>query len=177
MLRLLISHLVRWTQLTDPPISESAGGVPNYGSGRTVAECCSPSELRCAGDPGRARTCNLQLRRLELYPVELRGRSRQTGLVAPRNAPIETEVVGIALRPDLAFLRLLERVWNAMPLRIGDRFLLAREGERYLSTGIRRARPAHQRFDLARARAGEFQYPIASIREPRLHRALRRPFD
>ena len=28
---------------------------------------------RCSGDPGRTRTDNIQLRRLALYPVELRG--------------------------------------------------------------------------------------------------------
>jgi hypothetical protein len=31
------------------------------------------------GDPGRIRTCDIQLRRLALYPTELRGHRRTAG--------------------------------------------------------------------------------------------------
>lgn len=37
-----------------------------------------------AGDPGRNRTDNIQLRRLALYPVELRGHEKQFSTETPR---------------------------------------------------------------------------------------------
>lgn len=49
-------------------------GVGPDNAAHSVTNSPPGGGLFVGGDPYRNRTCNLQLRRLSLYPVELRGR-------------------------------------------------------------------------------------------------------
>ena len=56
-------------------------------SGRNASDAGYNEGLKEVGDPGRIRTSDPQLRRLLLYPTELRGRN---GMITPREAARQT---------------------------------------------------------------------------------------
>src|SRR5271170_7801605 len=88
-----------------------------------------PHEIDFIGDSGRARTCDLPLRRRLLYPTELRSRTGAAHGAArvsmrPGNDAVRRKIVGIG--QDLAGdrLPLLDPVGNAVALGVGDCLLL-----------------------------------------------------
>ena len=78
------------------------------------------------------------------------------------------EIVRIGL--DLARLqrRLLDPVGEALLLRVGDGFFLGGEAQAHLRLRVGRTRPAHQRLDLGRVGAVEFEQPEFRARAARL---------
>src|SRR3954464_15292790 len=83
-----------------------------------------------AGDRGRARTCTPQLRRVMLYPVELRGQSRAQGH-ASRSACWKLDPRAFQHAPDHPRVRHRNRCFtlDALGPRPRLRTELARAGE------------------------------------------------
>src|SRR5262245_6883803 len=70
-------------------------------------------------------------------------RSCGAALMRPRLLAAEAEILGIGLAHRGARLRLGQAIGNAVALRVGDRLLLAGEGESQLGSHIARAGPTH----------------------------------
>jgi hypothetical protein len=56
-------------------VTNRSASAPKYGDYGATAFTLAALRAK-AGAPGKDRTCNLQLRRLTLYPIELQARER-----------------------------------------------------------------------------------------------------
>src|ERR1043165_8669341 len=116
----------------------------------------APRHMLSDGDPGWTRTTDLQLRRLLLYPAELRGRgphgaaepvSGAIRSVRPGAAPGVGEIVRVRHRPARDRLGFGDLIRDAVALAVGDRLLPRLEAQSHLLAHVARGGPAHQRLD------------------------------
>src|SRR4051794_37499577 len=92
--------------------------------------------------------------------------------MSPRTATRRREVVRVRHAAPLRELRLMHLVGNAVPLRIGDRFLLGGEAQIELALHVAGGGPAHQRFNDARLLGLVVEHPFAGPSVAGLHRGL-----
>src|SRR5437588_9080900 len=90
----------------------------------------------------------------------------------PGIAAICGEIIGVRHAAARRRLVLEDLIGNAVALAIRDRFLERVEAELDLLAHIARARPAHQRLDLARLFGLEVEHPFLGLRNAGLHRSL-----
>src|SRR5499433_3905754 len=91
----------------------------------------------------------------------------------PGIAAVDGEIVGVGDAAPLNRLGFEELVGNAVALAIGDRFLGTLEAQLHLLTHVARARPAHQRLDLARLFRLVLEHPFLGLGRAGLHRGPR----
>jgi hypothetical protein len=92
----------------------------------------------------------------------------------PGIAAICGEIVRVRHAAARRRLVLEDLIGNAVALAIRDRFLDRVEAELDLLAHIARARPAHQRLDLARLFGLEVEHPFLGLCSAGLHRSLGR---
>ncbi len=132
------------------------------------------------GAPWWTRTTDPQLRRLLLYPAELRAQLhtlRRLARLRPHLQPAIAKIIRIGLRRHTPLLRQLEIVRKTIPLRVSDRLLPRLERQLHLLLRVRAADPSHQRVRPARRGRFELQHPVLGAGAARLHRGLRRLKD
>src|SRR5262245_19009887 len=95
-----------------------------------------------------------------------------TGSMCPCAVAAEAEIVGIGLAHRATWLWLHNAVGDAAAFGVGDRLLLGLEGEADLRLHVARARPAHQRIDLARHLRLVLEEPLLAAGRTRLHGGL-----
>src|SRR4051794_19636253 len=95
----------------------------------------------------------------------------------PAADPVVAEVVGIALRLELALMIRLHEIGQLLALGIGDGVFLAVELEAQLALHVAGHGPAVQGIGLARSVRRKLHRPFVGAGPARLHRALAAPID